>query len=650
MNIVPSPFFRKKIHLLLKKPLFLYALLAFFSLSLPSSCAFLGHKKHKVSSLPSEKEQKENLGRALSGRGTFAKGAREKGEEVVDNLLEGFRAFFRKLGGSKATSIEYPKFNAQWKVWGENILQRGLTEIEAKALSDAYYIKYFLPGNDLYYLNQIAQSNELRNFTNNDIKNLFLRERKWILNQAGFTEKEINFLLEGNDDLYVPFDSADNLIDLAMRNSRQPYDRDDPWRTKFHYSNKASEQLRESLENGELKEGINPFIMITGSDEYSPYLPYKIIKINDHYNITVQGLNEEPKVLTHFSIGHLVPTESYQFFKRVDIASPEVSQLFAAMGSNRRRVTIEELNLPRKKDLPPPPSSYGPEYTAGWTQIQEGIAFARGIRKLDPPPNPYKTHIEWFVPQISDHIEYARQGLRQLERDLNEKSKEEIIAKWSNYWSDEIQQLSEKEKNGAENLIEGVANERKEYMRYAFDLLNELEEDTLKVIREEQVTYQYWIDLNIQLSDLFSNYVLYLKDEYSVFIANLMNDFPLTIALPMRSPAQKKGLGIMSLNKANQNGVAPAELTTRPVNIYDNKAGTAARFFLHDLHTHGVLLARTHNGLFLEHVPIKESEKIHLEFMNSLEGEERMLMENIYFLTNHEDLRLLPRNNYILED
>ena len=595
------------------RSLFLYALLIgfLFTLSLSSSCAFLGHKKHKTSSLPSEREQKEGLARALSGRGKTVGKAIEKGEELADDLLESVGAFFSRFS-SKAKHIEHSKFNTSWKEWGENILQRSLTETEAKALSDAYYIRYFTPENARPFRPPIQKDLvELVNFTDNDIKNLLLKERKWILNQAGFTDEEIDLLLLSDTQYKNMFDKerhinkqSNTLYEIPLNDKLPP-----EIQALVKPLDESRQHLRESLEAGELKEGVSPYVVVQLHKNIIK-MPYKIVKINSPNEITVQGLDGELKTLIDFHILPIIQRRDMPDHL-IDIASPEVSQLFAAIGSNRRRVSIEELNLPQKRDLPPPPYSfYGPEYRAGWSQIQEGIAFAKAIRELDPPPNPYKTHIEWFVPQIPNHIENARQILRQLQKP---EELPDLLLSSDNFMPlDKIRDMLKK-----------------------IDLL---EQQALKTIREEQVTYSWWLNFN---SELITTTVPRVNENNQMYLDDLSyvtNYFPINIFLPIK-PTDSKNLGIMSMNRSYQNNIAPIEISSTPFASYDGVFNNSLGFYTHDIQ-HAITNFRRRPKYDYLSFPLREAEKTHLQFMDSLEREERIQMENIYFLTTHEGFRV----------
>ena len=152
------------------------------------------------------------------------------------------------------------------------------------------------------------------------------------------------------------------------------------------------------------------------------------------------------------------------------LRNPEQKHIYEAVRSNRREVTKADL------DLPPPTSmeaqfakqGYKPEhYTDGIDQVNEWAAVRKKLQELKA--NPYKTHIEYFADQVTDHIEHIKKGLRDYDhRDVK----------------NEGLRIRDKEKQLGELAI--------------------LEEEAKQAVSDKTVTYRWWLDFNLRLTSVMS--------------------------------------------------------------------------------------------------------------------------------------------------
>ena len=91
-------------------------------------------------------------------------------------------------------------------------------------------------------------------------------------------------------------------------------------------------------------------------------------------------------------------SKKYGMIKTFDLAT---GQIFAAYLSDRKILSLEELNLQMEISVDPDSSNIGESIHY---EIREQIAFARAIRRLAKPPHPHNTHIEYLALKIPSRI------------------------------------------------------------------------------------------------------------------------------------------------------------------------------------------------------------------------------------------------------
>ena len=540
------------------------------------------------------------------GRGHLIREFAEGGREMAENISKWL--FRRGSKAKKATysDIEETIINSEWKRWGESIIGRALNEIEAKALSNAHYIAYLNPN-----------------------PRLIEKEKTWILRTAGFKKEEIQHLLTVQDS---PLQSMEYL----KRPTYQTFCFN-PDSCPFTL---AHRWLEESFKKGELIKGDffeGPDVYIV--DDNKPFNIYEILefKPDDHtgYNITV--LDENMIEETIFASFRSAKDSRMDFVPQ--LAHPEVRKIFSAKRSHLDVLETRRLNISFEgRKIPEPQDFSDPKYTAGWDNIEEQIAFAKALRALDSPPHPTKTHIEWFADQAPEHIAYIRQALMRLHRQSREKSEDDILTEWLHDIGQKKDFFTDSE---LLNDIQTVLFWTEDETLQALHQLGRLEAAAVQATREQSVTYQWWLEFNIELSNILNKG---LKKYPITNRREAIKYFPYKIFIPVMSPG-KHELGIMSISRAYTENVFPLELTNRPISIEYEADGlrytlrNTREFFAHDL-VHTSFKRRAFGFTYMAS-PLKQAEQAHIRFMDNLpwkgsEGEERRELESHYFGIIHE--------------
>ena len=261
---------------------------------------------------------------------------------------------------------------------------------------------------------------------------------------------------------------------------------------------------------------------------------------------------------------------------------PDTYILFESAKLKKEQVNREDINLP-------PPTyhaeelkqqGYGPAWTKGIDKLNEWVEVRKQLQSLRA--NPYTTHIPYFADQIKSHLAFATK----VSDTMSEQKKQEL------------------------------AN---------------LKAEVKTVVLNERVTYEWWVDFNIQLSTVLSSKsnpeIVPLLEQ-----AKIIPLFPLRMAVP----TIQGELGIITLNRAQSEGIYPLGLINQPKQV-EGKTLLPLGFMLHDiLHTYHQLfkvdIVRYSTGHRLRHKKI-------LALMENLPPEKRKRAELIYFLSTHETSR-----------
>ena len=429
-------------------------------------------------------------------------------EATVSRCPKGFSNLRTSDTGREQSSIRasredvldiYSKINEEPKRKAESFFERTLTEREAQALVNAYNAEIFLP-KTLAYLKEL--------------------EQKWILKEAGFSKDEIELILF-YELLSDPLDTLDmpqrDLIQKILAGTVSV--KEDNWvytiGLAYFMKNSNGSDVGRIIRS---IPGDPPKIVLEMPDTKTG----KITKITANVN-EIDPIESD--------IAHI--EDGLDFY--VYAAVPEISQIFSAYRSDRKILSMRELNLPENKPLGSETEALGPKYTNGWSEIQEQIAFGKALRNLEIPPHPHKTHIEYFALKIPQHINY---------------------------------------------IIDGVTRSRVfdvEEKKTILHRLSGLEQEASQAVQEKGVTYVWWLKFNLNLARVISREEITESDSsYSFY--ELVAHFPVVLTLPTIEGM----LGKATLSRAFSNRIMPFGLVTKPTKD-DNNLLSPIQFAKHDL-------------------------------------------------------------------
>ena len=477
-------------------------------------------------------------------------------EAAVSRCMRGFRSLSISNTGREGVLDVYSKINQEPKRKAESFLDRALTERKAQALVNAYHATYFLP-KTLDYLKEL--------------------EQKWILKEAGFSKEEIELIL-----FYGLLSKPSEALSM-------------PQKVLIQKILAGTVSAKEN--NWVFTIGLNLFVTNnpSGGDvgriiRSIPGDPQKIVlempdpKIGKITKITAD-MNKIN--LTKKEIAHIEDGQDHYTYAGV----PEISQIFKAYRSKRKIISMKELNLPENKPLEFETEKLGSEYTRGWLEIQEQIAFGKALRNLKIPPHPHKTHIEYFALKIPLHINYIRNGI-------------------------------------ARSKVFGIEEKQTVLHR-----LSQLEQEARQAIREKAVSYVWWLTFNLNLARVISGEEILEQTESdsSYLLYNNIAHFPVVLTLPTIEGM----LGTATLNRAFSNRIAPFGLVTKPTKDANNLL-SPIQFAKHDLgHANSTNTLDTFTYSHLSERQVIDT-NVHIRFMETLSGQERKQAEDAYFYHTHE--------------
>ena len=283
------------------------------------------------------------------------------------------------------------------------------------------------------------------------------------------------------------------------------------------------------------------------------------------------------------------------------LRNPEQKHIYEAVRSNRREVTKADL------DLPPPTSmeaqfakqGYKPEhYTDGIDQVNEWAAVRKKLQELKA--NPYKTHIEYFADQVTDHIEHIKKGLRDYDhRDVK----------------NEGLRIRDKEKQLGELAI--------------------LEEEAKQAVSDKTVTYRWWLDFNLRLTSVMSGDA---ANSLSRVDTSQLNSAVAQFPLNMIIPNTKADMGIIAFNKGSVEGVHIMGAPNRAGTFADGVEMSSIDFSMHDLGHASRQTNRPSLEYSLAHRLFHMRLRSHIE---SSPPKERRRAEAVYFTMTHEGVEHL---------
>ena len=399
----------------------------------------------------------------------------------------------------------YSKINAQAKQEGESLFARQLTEREAQALVN---LTSPIWKHRAAYLRDNRQNTQPERANQNPLT----EDQSWMLKQAGFSEREIGRILSLE----------------AIEGG---------WSRFFSDLEAPQMALAKRIQEGKpLSPGEDILIFVSGLENYVA----RVVKFDGPGKIIIEFPNPETGDLSKMTIDDMTVNETregrasiyekvsdldwrndekftqsiyaetklfskkYGGIKAFDL---EAGQIFSAYRSDRKILSMEELNLQAGISVEPDFS----KSRARHPEIQEQIAFARAIRRLAKPPHPHNTHIEWLALKIPSRIEYVR----------------DILIRDQEFFVSDIQQ----------NL----------------SAIKEFENQALSAIQQKKVSYVWWLAFNYNLAALVSRGGIKSRREIlkDSAVARVVAHFPYRLTLPItvwHGELKQKDLNMAVLN------------------------------------------------------------------------------------------------------
>ena len=307
---------------------------------------------------------------------------------------------------------------------------------------------------------------------------------------------------------------------------------------------------------------------------------HKVLKENDSsFEVSVEFLNL-PNYLHKEIISKNPLALSPILYRSIH---PATQVLFEATKGAKKEVSREDIKLspPTHEAEKLHQQGYGPAWTKGIDQLNEWVEVRRQLQNLRA--NPRTTHIPYFADQIEAHLTFTTKGLGN------------------------ISQQQQKQ------------------------LVN-LKKRAKKAISKKKVTYEWWIEFNVQLSDMLSYNFDSPSARMDFMVEGLFSQFPLRMAIP----TTQGEIGIIAFNRAYSEGIYPLGLVNQPKEV-DNVVHNPYQFFHHDIiHTWSNIFGPTIGQYSLGH---KLRHKKMLALMENLPKEKRKQAELVYFISIHEDVK-----------
>ena len=274
-----------------------------------------------------------------------------------------------------------------------------------------------------------------------------------------------------------------------------------------------------------------------------------------------------------------------------------VKNIFKSLALDSRFKVVESATYPQfDKEAQAAKKGFKKEMFQGLDEAYKMAYLVGHLRRSKA--HPYKTHIEDFSNQISEHIHFIREGIRKGGNETTEKLK----------------------------------------------TLDKLALEAEKKQKEKQVTYAWWIKWNGQLINLLSvQSDSHLQTENENHINFLVQFFPDFVVLPTL-----KYFGIMAMNKFASENISPLGLVDRTT-FADGAEWTPYKFFNHDItHARSILRNYIENNNFLYGKNSSIANKEFYDRIQELPIDQQMQVEIVYFLTTHEESRLYDVYSYLV--
>ncbi len=288
-----------------------------------------------------------------------------------------------------------------------------------------------------------------------------------------------------------------------------------------------------------------------------------------------------------FADGFKVFVRGDNFEMRVRQGHPRLEMVFAALGSDKRRVDSSVVRVPPRtnEERAFKEQGFNSAYVRGLDKVNEWVSVIDQIRKLKV--SPHKTHIEYFANHIEAHIEHVKRGLDP-------------------------------------SILPALRN------------LERLRRHAERMVRREGVTYHWWLRFNYALSrisDLNIGDVDLIRSPSPlsrVGINNLVNRFPAYVVMP--TIIEK--MGVMAINRATQHDIYIGGLMSGKGTGHGKELVSPEWFFDHDISVHAIGAINVRSTYWDKNQSLRY--RLLIEKIQNLSGEQRRHAELAFYILTHE--------------
>ena len=236
---------------------------------------------------------------------------------------------------------------------------------------------------------------------------------------------------------------------------------------------------------------------------------------------------------------------------------------------------------------------FSDKFTVSIDLVSEWAVVRRKLQEMKADPQ--TTHIEYFADQIPVHIAYIRNSIEAILASSDSKRR------WSTARLDKS--------------------------------LKALRKLGKKAIKNEQVTYLWWLEFNMNLASIMSGRYFTPQPNsprggmgwgMDQIRQHSLYEFPENIWIPT---IKGEDIGIIAFRKARENGVYPLGLINTPKKIIDGQERTAYHGLLHDIGHANLTANKTVNTAFDKRLG---------KSIETLPPEKRKKAEMVYYLMTHE--------------
>ena len=396
-----------------------------------------------------------------------------------------------------------------------------------------------------------------------------LKKKIRILKSAGFSKEERRALIENGIVWSPPIYSHNRLIKSLKQRQGSAFETAPASR-----ADKNQESHAQSPDWGSNKTSIYFYNWTDKHGRVIGRINKILRKTNHFFEVEVEILSDN---------GWKSTIETYRINRtghaghNMRIVHPDMQVVFEAFFLKKEKVDREDIKLPPRTNMESQlkAKGYGPVYYKGMDDLHEWSALRQQL--IANKANPWTTHIPYFADKIEEHINFSADSLRFFEK------------------------------------------------RRGTKVLEQLKEKSAQAISEERVTYKWWLELNMALSQLRPH----LDSNHIGDVIFIVSLFPQYVIIP----TLLGNLGIMTLSRAPLEGVFPIGLINKNITV-DGQNMSPHMFLRHDVtHMNVNLFPKVgyhySAGHYLRHKKIQE-------LMESLPMEKRKQAELVYFLFIHE--------------